>query len=344
MIKGSKSNFFNSLKKKRIPLHVQIELTSKCNNDCIHCIRDKRIKDELKTSELKDLISQLSELGCLQLTFTGGEPLLRKDFFDICSYARAKGFALKLFTNATLIDASKAKKLKELGFKEVRITLFSYKDKTHDSITGNSGSFKKTMKAIGFLKRSKVPFFISSVIMRNSIYDLEGLKERAVKNEWQFGYDPTIYPTYSGSRFPVLNRLSNSEIEYASKMGLLKCVKYGKLSSKWNELTYFYLANLHCYISSNGRIFPHATIRLESGNLRKNSFKEIWEDSLNLNWLRNLKIEDFDCFKCSNFLSCPWNLGLSLSDHGKITAKPKEYCRIAKILTEGVEDEERNAE
>lgn len=321
--------FFKRLKEKHIPLHVQIELTTQCNNDCVHCIREKNTKGELDTVQIKRILSQLKDAGCMQLTFTGGEPLLRQDFFDICSFARSKGFMLKLLTNATLIDNFVAKQLKRLKFKEIIITLFSLKEETHDLITHNPGSFKKTIKAIDILKRNKVPFYISAVIMKDNIYDIKGLKDKAKENKWQFSCDPIIYPTYSGSRRPLLNRLSGSEIEYARREQLLNCGRYDNISSKWNELTYFYLANLHCYISSDGRIFPHATIRLESGDLRKNSFKEIWKNSPKLNWLRNLRIDDFECFECSSFLSCPWNLGLSLSEHGKITARPQEYCRLS---------------
>ncbi len=332
MIKGNKFYFFNRLKEKHIPLHVQMEITTRCNNNCIHCIREKDIENELKTQEIKGILSQLQEAGCMQLTFTGGEPLLRKDFFDICDFARSKGFFLRLFSNATLINDSIVKSLKKLKFKEIRITLFSIKEKLHDLITQTPDSFRKTIKAINLLKKNNVPFHISAVIMKHNIYGLGKIQKKAKKENWQFSYDPTIYPTYTSSRIPLLNRVSNKDLEFLKNEHLLNCERYKNICSKKQLLNCFYLANLHCYIAADGRVFPHATIRLVSGDLKRQSFKEIWQNSPQLNWLRNLDINDFECSSCNYFLSCPWNLGLALSEHGKITSKPKEYCRIASIL------------
>ena len=275
MIKENKSYFFKRFKKRHIPLHVQIELTTQCNNDCIHCIREKDMESELVLPEIKKLFSELAELRCMQLSFTGGEPLLRKDFFDICDFARSKGIILRLFSNATLIDDSVAKKLKELKFKEVRITLFSVNEKIHDSITRTPGSLRKALRAISLLKKNHIPFRISAVIMKRNIYELKNLRKKAKEENWQFSLDPTIYPTYTGLRYPTLNRIADEEIKYLKGKNLLDCTKYKSIHSKRNELNYFYLANLHCYISADGRVFPHATIRLLLGNLKKQSFKEI---------------------------------------------------------------------
>lgn len=328
--------FFKKLKEKHVPLHVQIELTTKCNNNCIHCIREKDIEGELTTSKIKELISQLKEAGCMQLTFTGGEPLLRKDFFEICDFAKSEGFVLRLFSNATLVNRSVAKKLKKLKFKEVRITLFSIKKEVHDSITQNPGSLQKVLKAIGLLKKNNIPFRISAVVMKRNICELNSLREKAEKENWQFSCDSTIYPTYLGLKYPILNRITDRDFKFFKASDYFR--GYKNINLKWNELNYFYLGNLHCYISADGRVFPHATIRLELGKLAKQPFKEIWQNSANLNWLRRLNINDFECSYCEYFLNCLWNLGLALSEHGKITAKPKEYCRMCKHKKE-VENE-----
>jgi len=334
MIKGNKFYFFKRLIEKHIPLHVQMELTTKCNNDCIHCIREKNIENELTSTEIKGLLLELREAGCMQLTFTGGEPLLREDFFDICKFANSKGFVLRLFSNATLINKAVAKRLKELRFKEIRITVFSIREEVHDAITQIPGSLRKTLQALRFLSENRITFRISAIIMKRNINALAELKAKAQEENWPFSWDPTIYPTYSGLKYPVLNRITNKEIEFLRNKRLLRCKKYQNINSKRNELNYFYLGNLHCYISADGRVFPHASIRLQLGDFKKQSFKEIWKNSSRLNWLRNLSIEDFACSGCAYFLHCPWCLGLAYPEEGKITARPKEYCRIASILRE----------
>src|SRR5580698_9638347 len=86
-----------------IPLSVQLDLTYRCNEECIHCYLDHEDHGEMTTSEIKNLLDQLAEAGVFFLTLSGGEILLRKDFFEILEYARSLLFSVKLKTNAVLI-------------------------------------------------------------------------------------------------------------------------------------------------------------------------------------------------------------------------------------------------
>jgi len=332
MITDNKFYLFNKLKEKRVPLHVQMELTAKCNHNCLHCIRQRDIKKELKAQEIKRILGELADSGCLQLTFTGGEPLLRKDFFEICDFAKAKNFTLRLFTNGSLINHSIIEKLKKIKFKEIKLPLFSVNPQAHDAITRTPGSLRKALQAIKLLEINNIPFRVSSVIMRNNIQELGNLKKLAKQKGWRFNYDSIIYPAYSGSNFPLVNRVRDKDVYFLKHRRLLACVRYKSRESKINELKCFYQGNLHCYISVEGKVFPHATVRLLAGDLRKETFREIWDNSLQLNRLRALKPEDFDCFHCGSFLDCPWELGLAFAEQERITARPKEYCRIENIL------------
>lgn len=93
----------------RIPVNGTIEITNRCPLECAHCYNNLPMSDgaarrsELSTEEHKQLLDQLSELGCLWLLYSGGEIFARADFLEIYSYARSKGFLITLFTNATLI-------------------------------------------------------------------------------------------------------------------------------------------------------------------------------------------------------------------------------------------------
>ena len=332
MIRSNKFHLFNRLKEKHVPLHIQIELTTRCNHNCVHCIRQRNIEKELKSPEIKRMLCELKDSGCMQLTFTGGEPLFRKDFFEICDYAKERGFILRLFTNGTLINNSNIEKLKKIKFKEISLPLFSVNEEVHDSITRTPGSLRKALEAIELLEMNGIPFCISSVIMKHNVHELAGLKKQAKIRRWRFSCSATIYPAYGGSRSPLSNRVTDEDVYFLKERRLLVRAGFRSIRSKISELEYFYQGNLHCYISADGKVFPHATVRLPAGDIRRESFREIWENSAELNRLRNLKPEDFDCFHCRYFLDCPWELGLALSEHGSITSKPEEYCRIANIL------------
>src|SRR5271168_3603936 len=97
-----------------IPLSVQVDLTYRCNERCVHCYLDHNDHGEMTTAEIKHLLDEMAEAGVFILTLSGGEIFLRKDFFDILEHARRLMFCVKLKTNAVLIREKEARRLKDL--------------------------------------------------------------------------------------------------------------------------------------------------------------------------------------------------------------------------------------
>src|SRR3954468_12545965 len=124
-----------------IPLGVQLDVTYRCNERCIHCYLDHEDHGEMTTAEIKDLLNQLSDAGVFFLTMSGGEIFLRKDLFEIIEYARKLLFSVKLKTNAVMIRKAKAARIAALGVESVQISLYSHKAEIHDAITKLPGSF-----------------------------------------------------------------------------------------------------------------------------------------------------------------------------------------------------------
>src|SRR3979490_3357652 len=91
-----------------IPIAVQFDLTYRCNERCVHCYLDHEDHGELSTREVEEVLDQLAEAGTLFLTFSGGELLLRKDFFPLLAHARRLRFDVKIKTNAILMGAPEA--------------------------------------------------------------------------------------------------------------------------------------------------------------------------------------------------------------------------------------------
>ena len=125
-------------------------LTYKCNLRCIHCYIDASNDkpDGLTTEEALNLIDQFAELKIPLIIMSGGEPLLRRDFFELASYARSKGLKLALSTNGTLITKKVAQKLKELEFSYVGISLDSDTPEFHDKFRGVEGAFNLAINGI----------------------------------------------------------------------------------------------------------------------------------------------------------------------------------------------------
>ncbi len=127
------------LKQEFVPLTVLWEVTHKCNLDCIMCYNVPLGQSELTTSECFNVLDQLAASGTLYLTFTGGEILSRRDFFEIAQYARSLGFALSLKTNGTLITPDKADQIASLDPLRVDISLLGATDETFDVIARKQG-------------------------------------------------------------------------------------------------------------------------------------------------------------------------------------------------------------
>src|ERR1700691_6253354 len=111
---------------KVVPLSVQLDLTYRCNERCIHCYLDHDDHGEMTTAEIKDLLDQMAAAGVFYLTISGGEILMRRDFFEILEHARARTFCIKLKTNGVLIREKEAERIKALGVESVQTSIYSH--------------------------------------------------------------------------------------------------------------------------------------------------------------------------------------------------------------------------
>jgi len=154
------------------------ELTERCNNNCIHCCINlpcddiNAISNELTTEEIKRILDQAAELGCLGIRFTGGEPLLRRDFAELYQYTRRLGMRVELFTNATLINSEIANLFENIPLlTKIEITLYGMKQDTYESVTGIKGSFKAAMNGIRLLQDRNIPFILKWVCLPQNAGD-----------------------------------------------------------------------------------------------------------------------------------------------------------------------------
>lgn len=157
--------------KKPLLSWLDIELTERCNNNCIHCYNnlpanDRKAREkEMSTGYIKDVLKEAASLGCLTVRFTGGEPLLRKDFEEIYIFTRKLGIKVALFTNATLINSDLAKLFSEIPLLEpIEVTAYGIDKKSYEKITRIPGSFDAFQRGINNLLERKIPFVVKGVI------------------------------------------------------------------------------------------------------------------------------------------------------------------------------------
>src|SRR5207244_2290697 len=149
---------------RNIPLSVQLDLTYRCNERCVHCYLDHEDHGEMTAAEIKGVLDQLAEAGVFFLTMSGGEVLLRKDFFEILEHARAMLFNVKLKTNGILIRERDAERIRSLGVQQVQISIYSHRPDVHDAITKVRGSLSRSLDAIRFLKSKWLKVTVANVL------------------------------------------------------------------------------------------------------------------------------------------------------------------------------------
>ncbi len=140
-------------------------------------VDDPAGRKELTTEKIKDIILEAASLGCLKVRFTGGEPLLRKDFEEIYIFARKLGLKVLLFTNATLITPYIADLFARIPpLEKIEISVYGMSEESYESVTRNPGSFQAFKKGIKLLQDRKIPFIVKVAILppnKNELKDFE---------------------------------------------------------------------------------------------------------------------------------------------------------------------------
>lgn len=201
-----------------VPFSVGFEMTSRCNEDCSHCVRSRWMDNELTYEEIVDILHQLADEGAVELTYTGGDPLVRPDFMRIMRKSHELGFALFLFTNATLITREIAQELAELRVQEVDISVYGVTPEVHDGITRLKGSLRRTMRGVEYLGEAGVPVNIKMVLMKQNFHELPALKILCRERGWDFRYDYILFPRDDGSTDVWDYRVSDDQIRIADRM------------------------------------------------------------------------------------------------------------------------------
>ncbi|MGB8458667.1 MAG: radical SAM protein [Candidatus Acidiferrum sp.] len=200
---------------KRAPLEVSIEVTRRCPLECLHCYNNLPMSDhgaraqELTFEEHCRLLDELVDAGCLWLLYTGGEIFARKDFLEIYTEAKKRGFLITLFTNGTMINARIADYLAEYRPFAIEITLYGATRETYEALTQIPGSYDRCMRGIRLLLERNLPLKLKTVpttVNRHEIFEMKRLAEDEFGVEFKF--DSAINPRIDCSQSPLAVRLS----------------------------------------------------------------------------------------------------------------------------------------
>ncbi len=196
---------------KRVPFNINYELTYNCNLSCKHCyvVKDKKRQD-LKYEEIISVIDQLSEMGALSITFTGGEVFSRPDFIEILEYTKNRGFFIEIMTNATLIDSKIAASLRKISPVMVYVSLYGITNDIYNKVTGKD-ELTNCLSGIKLLQERDVPLKINAMVTKDNLCEIPQIEKYAQNAGADFQADPYIHPALDNDPGPLKYRVSGPE-------------------------------------------------------------------------------------------------------------------------------------
>jgi len=316
------------------PRLIAWELTRACNLSCRHCRADAITEldsNELSTSEAEHLIDQLTEYGKPILILTGGEPLLRPDIYDIAEYGTDKGLRVVFATNGTLVTPDVARRLKDAGIKRISISIDGSDATTHDDFRRELGSFDSSLKAIQYIRNAGIGYQINSTVTKRNITQIPDILNLAIELKADALHIFLLVPTGRGKEIEedeippeeyeqVLNWFYDQQKTVPIQLKATCAPHYFRIMRQrakkegikitpethgFEAMTKGCLAGSgFCFVSHIGEIFPCGYLPALAGNIRQQTFKDIWENSKVFNDIRDLNLLKGKCGKCEYRAVC----------------------------------------
>ncbi len=287
-------------------MHLSWNVTNQCNMLCEHCYRDagSRLDDELNTEEGKKLIREIKAAGFQMMIFSGGEPLMRPDLFELGAYAKEQGLRPVLGTNGTLIDRAMAEGLKKAGFLAAGISIDSLDAQKNDGFRKLENALKLTLQGIENLKAVGMSFQIHTTVMDWNVGELEDIVDFAVDIGARAYHVFFLVPTGRGANIEeealraaeyerTLARLMEKQKRVSIEIKPTCAPQFMRIADKKGLDLRFSKGCLagvsYCIISPRGFVQPCAYLDMPLGNVRETPFDEIWRDNPILKELRTLE-------------------------------------------------------
>lgn len=170
---------------------LDIELTERCPNNCVHCCINLPVNDraararELTTAQVREILTQAADLGCLQVRFTGGEPLIRPDFEELYLYARRLGMKVLLFTSARPLTPRLADLFARIPpLVNIEITVYGMTPESYEAATRAPGGFAQFQRGVNLLLERNVPFVVKAALLPQNRHEMDAFEAWARTIPW----------------------------------------------------------------------------------------------------------------------------------------------------------------
>jgi radical SAM protein with 4Fe4S-binding SPASM domain len=282
---------------KRTPMQVSIEVTRRCPLECQHCYNNLPMGDqdarsrEMTTEEHFRMLDELVEMGCFWLLYTGGEIFARKDFLEIYTYAKKKGFLITLFTNGTLINEKIADYLVEWPPFAIEITLYGRTKETYEELTQIPGSYERCLRGIKLLRERGLPLKLKTVATSINKHEVVAMRQFAEEELGVgFKFDGQINPRIDCSQSPLAVRLTPEDVVALDLHSPKAVAEYRDLARRESQnpprlatidTVYFCGGGSKSFsINAHGEMSICVISQQETFDIRQSGLKPAWEHSL----------------------------------------------------------------
>lgn len=319
------------------PKWIAWEITRRCNLRCVHCRSSSEMEakghPDFPTSEAFRVIDDIVSYAKPVVVLSGGEPLVRKDVFEIARYGTDKGLRMCLATNGTLVNDETCENIKTSGVRIVSLSLDGSEEGVHDDFRSQKGAFAGTINAARLFKRHGIEFIVNSSFTRRNQEEIPKVYRLAKELGATAWYMFMIVPTGRGEE--IMNELISKEeyeeildwhyqMEKDEDTMLVRptCAPHyyrvvlqqsKKEGEKFKKRTLKFstggskgciAGQLICLIDVDGNVLPCSYFPKPAGNVRESSFKEIWEGSALFKDLRDFKKYKGKCGSCEYVNVC----------------------------------------
>lgn len=310
------------------------EVTRSCNLACKHCRAEAHLAPypgELSHEEALALIDTFPSVGRPIIIFTGGDPMMRPDVYELVHKAHDKGLICAFSPNGTLITEETAQKIKEAGVNRCSISIDGADAASHDSFRGVPGAFDASLRGMAFLTKAGVPFQINTTVTKNNLSSFKkifelcqrlgavawhifllvpmgrgaGLSDQVITAEeyeevlhWFYAFRKTtsmhLKATCAPHYYRIMRQMAHEEgISVDAQNFGMDAHTRGCLGG-----TGF------CFISHTGQVQPCGYLELNCGNVRETPFPEIWRTSSYFKQFRDQSCYEGKCGVCEYHKVC----------------------------------------
>jgi radical SAM protein with 4Fe4S-binding SPASM domain len=343
--------------RERVPISGLLELTSRCNLRCVHCYLGPqkqhwdpaRRSRELSLEQLRGIIDQIAEAGCLYLGITGGDPMVHEHFPEVYRHARQRGLLVTVLCNGILVRDEIVELFREYPPLQVEVSLYGATRATYEAVTEVPGSYTKCLKGIRKLLANGINVQLKTVLMKLNGHEVGEMRRLAAGFGLELRVDGAIFPQLTDQdQKPLAQRLTPEQVveyEFADRAVAEAWREHAERVPVPAESLYRCGAGVTgFYIDPFGNVSPCIMTTHKKQSLLERSFASLW--ARELEQIRSVKPRaEYGCNSCEMQMACTSCPGFNYQENGHDDVKSEYVCETTRVRWNRIQlEREQNGE